>query len=132
MEERRLEIQKYLEKATDALETAIGLLENHRYPHAVSKAYYAMFYAACAVLRTKELDTSKHSGVQALFGFHFVKEGLIDPRYHSMLVKALEDRGIADYSIFTEVTESVSERRVRDATAFVEAMRHYLQAQGWL
>ena len=40
-----------------------------------SRAYYAAFYAASALLLNEGIDTSKHSGVIALVHQHFVKSG---------------------------------------------------------
>jgi uncharacterized protein (UPF0332 family) len=40
-----------------------------------ARSYYAMFTAARALLATKHLDSSKHTGVVSLFNQHFVKTG---------------------------------------------------------
>ncbi|MBU1599651.1 HEPN domain-containing protein [bacterium] len=40
------------------------------------KWLYAIFSAARALLATKDLDSSKHSGVISLFNQHFVKTGV--------------------------------------------------------
>jgi uncharacterized protein (UPF0332 family) len=45
----------------------------------VNRAYYAIFYAANAMLATKGLERSKHSGVIATFRQHFVKTGMVEP-----------------------------------------------------
>ena len=42
---------------------------------AVSRAYYAMFYGVLALLATKGLGSSKHSGTISLFDREFVKPG---------------------------------------------------------
>jgi len=46
---------------------------------AVSRAYYAMFYAVTAVLGSRGLWRSKHQGIIAAFGEHLVKPGLVEP-----------------------------------------------------
>ena len=66
-----------LESAREKVRAAKDLLENKHYKDSVSRSYYAIFTAARALLATRKLDSSKHSGVIALFNQHFVKNGLI-------------------------------------------------------
>ena len=106
-DELKLEIQQYVKRSEDAIDTVKLLIKNNKYSDAVSKAYYAMFYAASALLRTRGLDTSKHSGVISQFGLHFVKTG-IDKNHHKRFIKAFNDRDVADYRIMTEVIEQVA------------------------
>jgi len=40
-----------------------------------NRLYYACYYAVTALLARKELASSKHTGVKALFNHHFVKAG---------------------------------------------------------
>jgi uncharacterized protein (UPF0332 family) len=42
---------------------------------AVNRFYYAVFYAARALLAVRELDSSRHRGVISFFQKHFVKPG---------------------------------------------------------
>jgi uncharacterized protein (UPF0332 family) len=44
---------------------------------AASRAYYAMFSAARALLLSQGLDFSSHSAVIAAFGQHFAKSGRV-------------------------------------------------------
>ncbi len=66
-----------LESAREKLSAAEDLFEKRHYKDSVSRSYYAIFTAARALLATKRLDSSKHSGVIALFNQHFVKSGEI-------------------------------------------------------
>jgi uncharacterized protein len=52
------------------------LLEGNRSPQSiVNRAYYAMFYAALALLETVGKVPSKHAGVISLFDTEFVLKG---------------------------------------------------------
>lgn len=93
---------------------------------AASKAYYAMFYAARALLISAEIDVSKHSAVESAFGFHFAKAGKIDSRYHRMLIEARKIREIADYDIDEEVEDIAASDRLKDAKEFIIAIRKLL------
>jgi len=131
-EELKIEIKQYIKRSEDAIDTVKILIENHKYSDAVSKAYYAMFYAICAALRTKNLDVSKHSGVISLFGLHFVKTGLIDKIHHKRLIKAFNDREVADYRVMKEVIEQVAVQKLDDAHKLIEAIKSFLIETNWL
>lgn len=131
-EELKIEIQQYIKRSEDAIDTVKILIDHKKYPDAVSKAYYAMLYAASALLRTKDLDVSKHSGVLSQFGLYFVKTGMIDKSHHKRLIKAFNDRDVADYRVMKEVIEHVAVQKLEDATKFVEAIKAFLIREGWL
>ena len=57
--------------AQDKLLLARRLTADGYYNDAVSKAYYAMFYASRALLLAVGRDPHKHTGVVSLFGEHF-------------------------------------------------------------
>lgn len=60
--------RKLLKKAERALRTAKSLLRGEDLEVVVSRAYYAMFYMAEALLNEKGLSYRKHSGVHSAFG----------------------------------------------------------------
>ena len=116
----REEIQKFIEKAKRSLEAANDLHKNGHYDFAISRAYYAMFYMATALLLTKDLVFSKHSAVISALSQHFVKPGILDQRYHKMFSKAFEARQIGDYSILRDVSQKESQEILSYAREFVE------------
>ena len=73
---------------------------------AVSRFYYAAFHAARALLATRELESSKHSGVIALFNREFVKTGRVSKEASKALSEAFADRSEADYADFRAFEES--------------------------
>ena len=66
-----------LSVAVERLNAAEVLFASGLYADAVSRAYYAVFSAARAMLATKSLDSRKHSGVISLFNQYFVKTEVI-------------------------------------------------------
>lgn len=117
------EVQRLLEKADHALEVAESLLEQGFPQDASSKIYYAMFYAAQALLRSRNIDVVKHSAVESALGYHFAKTGRIDPNYHRMLINARKVREIVDYDIEEETVEPSSLLKLEDGKEFVEVMK---------
>ena len=82
-----------------------------------------MFYAAQALLRSKDIDVVKHSAVESASGYHFAKTGRIDPNYHRMLINARKVREIVDYDIEEEVVEPSLLLKLEDGKRFVEVMK---------
>lgn len=64
------EINALLKMALDSIRGARLLFDDELYGFAVSRAYYAMFYLASAILLKKGLNFSKHQAVVAAFGSH--------------------------------------------------------------
>ena len=83
------EVQSLLGRARVNLDAAETLLQNHFAGIAASRVYYAMFYAACAILRKEGLEFTSHAAVHGSFGRLFAKTGKIDPQYHRYLIDAL-------------------------------------------
>ncbi|MEW5872528.1 MAG: HEPN domain-containing protein [Chloroflexota bacterium] len=71
-----------LAKAKESLEAARLLREEGYLDFAASRAYYAMFYTAEALLLSKNLSFSSHAAVIANYGKEFSKTGELDPKYH--------------------------------------------------
>lgn len=121
-------INGYLEKAKEKLNIAVSLLEDGAYDDAVSRAYYAAFHAATAVLMTEGLTAETHRGLLNLFGLHFIKTGKIDRKYGKYLANLKDDREAGDYEAFSAIDKETAERSVNEATEFLKAMEQYLQS----
>jgi len=120
------ESRKYLEKAEHALKVARDLLQLGHASDAVSRAYYAMFYAAQALLKSEGIEVIKHSGVESSFGYHFIKTGRIDSKYHKMLIRARRAREVADYDLQEETTESAASEIIEDCRDFLDTIKAVL------
>ena len=68
-------IKGYIAKANEKLGVAEMLYQEGACDDAVSRAYYAAFHAASAVLLSEGLSAETHAGLINLFGLHFVKSG---------------------------------------------------------
>jgi len=120
-------VVRYMSKADHALEVAETLVREGFFPDAASKTYYAMFYAAQALLVSEGVEVTKHSAVESEFGRRFAKTARIDPRYHRMLMNARKIREIADYDIVEEIVEPVASLKVEGGKQFVEAIKDMLR-----
>ncbi len=109
-----------LESAREKLSAAEDLFEKGHYKDSVSRSYYAIFTAARALLTTKNLDSSKHSGVIALFNQHFVKPGAVPKTASKWLERAKLYREQSDYGDFYTVSPQQAETQVKSAREFIE------------
>jgi uncharacterized protein (UPF0332 family) len=87
---------------------------------AVSRAYYAMFYAAEALLLRRSLSFSRHAGVIAALQREYVTSGDLPREQHAALQRAFDARNVADYES-TGVTQEAADETLRAATAFLDA-----------
>lgn len=69
------EISLFIRRAQETYTVACELHQNHHYNDAVSRAYYSMFYAAKAVLLTKDIITRTHRGTISQLNSNFVRVG---------------------------------------------------------
>ena len=111
--------------AKNALAEAEILLANNKYTGSISRAYYAIFHAARAVLNVHGSAPETHRGVISEFGRMMVKTGLVDENYSQMLREAREERQIVDYEVAElELLPSAEEasKIVNNAQLFIEEM----------
>lgn len=92
---------------------------------AASKIYYAMFYAAQALLKSEGINVVKHSAVESAFGYYFAKPGRVEVKYHRMLIDARKIREIADYDIQEEIVEPTVTLKLEEGKAFVAMIKNY-------
>jgi uncharacterized protein (UPF0332 family) len=119
-------------QAHETLREADILLREDALRGAINRAYYAMFYALLALLATKQLGTSKHSGAISLFDREFVKPGLFPREFSRSLRLAFSLRQTHDYKELTDVDRPTAESALTDAESFVSAVETYLYANGYL
>lgn len=121
-----------MEHAQEMLEVAAHNIADGFFSSAINRAYYAIFYAANALLATQALARGKHSGVVAAFREHFVKPGLIEVEYSDIYGRVMDDRRASDYELEIPVEAEVAQRDLSDAERFVERIEQLVQQEGWL
>jgi len=127
MTDYKKEIAANLERAKTNLSAAKDLLEKNYYDIAASRAYYAAFYSASALLLKENLDTNKHSGVIALIHQHFVKTGKLDKEQGKNLNWLFELRSVGDYGVSVHVASGEAHRAVNVAEQFLASAQRLLE-----
>ena len=119
--EKHDELIRYrIERSREALEEAIILKRENHWNACVNRLYYSCFYAISALLHTKGLSSSKHSGVKALFNQHWVKTGKIGKDKGRFYNQLFESRQECDYIDFVKYEREMVEPWISQTSEFIE------------
>lgn len=108
--------------AIEELAAARALVGSGFSRQAVSRAYYAAFYAAESVLLEFGESRSKHTGVIAAFGRYANEDAGFGQGLASLLRSLFRVRGLADYDP-VDVSMEDALHAIRDAEQFVEVVQ---------
>jgi uncharacterized protein (UPF0332 family) len=115
-----------LRRAREELAAARHLQAGAFAAQAISRAYYAAFYAAEAALAQLGETLSKHSAVVAAFGQLLVRPGQIDPEAGKLLRSLFDRRSGADYDWVEPPSLEEAETAIGDAEQVVRAVAEWL------
>jgi uncharacterized protein (UPF0332 family) len=114
-------------QAGETLAEADQLLASQALRGAVNRLYYAAFYAARALLATRDMDAARHTGLITLFQQHFVKTDLVPAETGKVLARAFEKRQNSDYGDFATIDPADAQDPSTAVHAFVHACGELLQ-----
>jgi uncharacterized protein (UPF0332 family) len=108
---------------------AAQLLADHGFAaQAVSRAYYAAFYAAEEALQTVGVVRSKHAGVVAAVARVLVRDHGLEPDVGRLLRSLFERRSRADHAIGgTPIAEAT--QAIDDARSVVAALARWMETR---
>jgi uncharacterized protein (UPF0332 family) len=131
MKEHEQTLVEYrLTEARESLAEAKVLLREKMSNRSVmNRLYYAMFYAVLSVLQDKQIGTSKHSGVIAVFDREFVKNMIFDKIFSKALHRAFELRQKGDYMENTVISDKDVEELMLTATDFLYIVECFLSTK---
>lgn len=81
-------------------------MENGMYDTAVSRLYYAAFYAVNALLTANGFNPKTHSGSKTMFNKEFILTGKMDSRFSDFYSFLMAKRFEADYDDFAFIDEA--------------------------
>lgn len=117
-----------IEQAETARDDARFLLVGNRSPLSIiNRSYYAMFYAALALLQDAGKVPTKHSGVIGLFDTEFVLKGVFPKELSRDFHRAFEMRQKSDYRASEPATSERAAELLTRAERFVSALIEHLQ-----
>ena len=116
-----------LEQAQESLDAARLLYENKLFRPSINRAYYAMFYSVLALLASRKMETSKHSGAISLFDKDYVKTGVFTKEFSKWLHEAFDLRQRSDYTPRYSPSTKETESTLNNAVAFVKEVKAKLR-----
>ncbi len=119
-------VDPFLRLADEELETSQLLLNNQHYRAAVSRAYYAMYYATQALLASKNVTSHTHKGIIQQFSQHFVKSGELSTQMVTDLKRAYDLRQLSDYEAAVVLSLEQANMALDAAADFVLHVQTYL------
>lgn len=119
-----------LSKARRLLAAAEHLASADFHEDAVSRAYYAIFHAGCALLASVGRTVRTHEGMRASIGEHFVRTGELDARFARILTRSAADRADADYNSASAFGPADAAEAIAGAREFVAAVEKLLAEPG--
>ncbi len=111
----------FLDKAKENIDACGDLIRTGHFEVAASRAYYAMFYTAEALLAEEGEEFSSHGAVHSAFGQRFAKSGRLDTKFHRYLIDAYRERQAADYDAPAEVGSEEAETLLDQAKELLNA-----------
>lgn len=121
---------RLLERATEAV-AAAGLAASASDGRtAANRAYYAMFFAAWALVSDAPDLGRRHRAVHGAFGERFARTRRLDPRLHRWLLDAFDLRLLADYDPMTDIEPEIIRETGEQAAEFVRLVTALLAEEG--
>ena len=130
-EERRALVSARLAKAARKLVAARADIEAARWDEAASRAYYAMFHAARALLAARGVSARTHAGLAAVFADELVRTKELDADLGRWLGQGRRARELGDYDDFLSIDAQEAKEAVSRATRFLDEARRWLTARGF-
>ncbi len=124
--EQKLLAKHRLERAEITLNEAMNELSFGNFRLTVNRAYYSVFYIMRAFLATVNKDSSKHSGVIALFNQYFIKTGIVPEISFKSIQSLMDLRHEGDYQDFVVITEEEAVGSVEVAKTIVYMLKKVL------
>lgn len=129
---KRENIKQELERAQEVIRATALLFDSGFINDAVSKLYYFLLYNIRALLLTKGFEPKTHEGALRLFGLHFIKKGLFEPRYSHIFSKLMKYREEADYNPSYVFTKEDFIELKKEAETLADKIREYLKKTSYL
>lgn len=127
MKDSASHIESYLRKSARAIREAELLYTNEFYEAAVTRLYYACFYAVHALLVKHDIRTKSHSGAKQMFGLHFIKPGIIPNELGELYSSLLNNRQLIDYADGADYTKEMLEEMIPKAKELIQLINELIQ-----
>ena len=128
-EEKQVLTQLHIDKCRSCLADGEQLLEIDSISAAANRFYYAVFHAIHALFVANGIYSKSHHGTNAQFHQHFIKTGIIDPKFGHFIAVMENMREKADYDVIYDVTREDLEALKPVAYELIEQIENLLNTK---
>jgi len=124
MEEK---VEALLKKSQKYLRSAAVLFELEDFDSCASRAYFAMFYVAQAMLLHETEAFSSKQGIRTSFVRQFVERGPLPARAGEVFERAADLQEVGDYAHDFAVSRADAEDILAESEAFVNSITNIVE-----
>lgn len=117
-----------MQKAAVSIKEAKLLHENGMNETAVSRLYYAVFYAANALLTSAGLNPKTHTGTKSLLNKEYFLPGKLDNSFADLYTMLMAKRHEADYESFAFIDKNQIPGWIEKTQEFVNQIEQLINA----
>ena len=129
MQRNLKELCKYrFEQARKALESSKHNID-FDLKTSLNRSYYAIMYAAKALLALDRLDAHSHKGIFVVFNKEFIKTGIFDKEFLDILKQASMIREKSDYKDFYIVSKDEAKQQIENAEKYLSKIAGYIESK---
>lgn len=129
-ENRAALVDYRLERAYSTLDEAHYMREGLYFNAAINRLYYACYYAATALLVSREIEASTHNGVKTMLSLYFVRTGLLGMEHGVTFSNLFEKRHSGDYEDFAYCDAALVDYLLPRAEVFIQAVEKLIRNTG--
>lgn len=122
------ESKHWIARAQSTLAASEQMFKNEFYPESISRSYYAMFYAAKALLTNQSTVTRKHRETVREFQKLILKEGAISDELARHFQEALDLRITSDYDVYWKSNPDLAKQQLHRASRFIDSIKTLLSS----
>ena len=104
-EERKAIVEYRIEKAMVSLKDTKDIAALGKWSLAANRLYYALYYAATALLINDGHFTRTHSGMISMMSLHYVQKGVLTKEDGKLIKRIFDLRQESDYDDFIDADE---------------------------
>ncbi len=123
------EFDSLIQKSLKELESAELLIQHDSFNAAVSRTYYAMFYAVQVLFVDNGITSSSHSGTLSMFSKKFINTGILPKILGRTLNKVYEMRQSSDYNFTDFVTSDKAIEILNIGKDFVKTILEHIKSK---
>ena len=122
-EQNRQDLIKYrIDRANETIKESELLASDGYYNAAVSRLYYACYYATLALMLKHKLHSKTHTGIKTLLNQHFVATGILPMNIGKTFSQLFNKRQTSDYDDFVLCDKEMTDELTIKAKEYIDCL----------